>query len=156
MKKAFTLIEIIFVIIIIGVLAVVAIPKFSSLGEVAKVNNLFKVINDFKSNAPATYMNLVDLDNENRANVAIDQLVQVKGKDWHVGKIAGKNSWYWYGKSESSSIARIVFHNKLATNSRKIEINIWCDRFSSEKAKDECTKYTGINADKKYKAVITW
>jgi prepilin-type N-terminal cleavage/methylation domain-containing protein len=38
MKKAFTLIELIFVIVIIGVLASVAIPKFSGLSDSSKVS----------------------------------------------------------------------------------------------------------------------
>ena len=37
MKKAFTLIELIFVIVIIGVLASVAIPKFSGLSDNSKI-----------------------------------------------------------------------------------------------------------------------
>lgn len=38
MKKAFTLIEIIFVIVLIGVLSAVAIPKFASLSDNAKIS----------------------------------------------------------------------------------------------------------------------
>ena len=39
LKKAFTLIELIFVIVIIGVLAAVAIPKFSHLSSNAKISS---------------------------------------------------------------------------------------------------------------------
>lgn len=38
MKKAFTLIELIFVIIIIGILAVVAIPRFAGLTDSARIS----------------------------------------------------------------------------------------------------------------------
>ncbi|MEA2112212.1 MAG: type II secretion system protein [Campylobacterota bacterium] len=38
MKKAFTLIELIFVIVIIGVLASVAVPKFSGLSDNSKIS----------------------------------------------------------------------------------------------------------------------
>ena len=39
MKKAFTLIELIFVIVIIGVLTAVAVPKFSGLTDNAKISS---------------------------------------------------------------------------------------------------------------------
>lgn len=39
MKKAFTLIELIFVIVIIGVLASVAVPKFAGLSDSAKISS---------------------------------------------------------------------------------------------------------------------
>jgi len=37
MKKAFTLIELIFAIVIIGVLAAVAVPQFSGLSDNSKI-----------------------------------------------------------------------------------------------------------------------
>lgn len=39
MNKAFTLVELIFVIVIIGVLSAVAIPQFSKLGDNAKISS---------------------------------------------------------------------------------------------------------------------
>jgi len=45
MKKSFTLIELIFVIVIIGLLAVVAIPKFKNLTLHAKNASIKSIIN---------------------------------------------------------------------------------------------------------------
>jgi len=49
MKKAFTLIELIFVIVIIGVLASVAIPKFSHLTTHAKSSGVKSVVTSVQS-----------------------------------------------------------------------------------------------------------
>ena len=48
-KKAFTMIELIFVIVIIGILASVAIPKLSATRDDAKVSVLAKAIQSIKS-----------------------------------------------------------------------------------------------------------
>ena len=53
MKQAFTMIELIFVIVIIGILAVIAIPKFSATRndaqKVTEINSLANCLNDIAS-----------------------------------------------------------------------------------------------------------
>jgi general secretion pathway protein G len=53
MKKAFSMIELIFVIVIIGILAIIAIPKLNATRDdasmVVDVNNLTNCINDIAS-----------------------------------------------------------------------------------------------------------
>lgn len=50
MKKAFTILELVFVVIILGILAAIALPKFSSSKDEAEIskslNNLRTLIND--------------------------------------------------------------------------------------------------------------
>ena len=49
MKKAFTMVELIFVIVIIGILATVAIPQFSATRDDAKISKLAMAIKTFQS-----------------------------------------------------------------------------------------------------------
>jgi len=94
MKKAFTMIELIFVIVIIGILASVAIPKLSSTRDDAKagqeVSNLSVYIEDITSNymgsgiidANHTNVELKCFESEtNEINGTITLTISVGGND---------------------------------------------------------------------------
>jgi len=55
MKKAFTMIELIFVIVIIGILAAVAIPKLAATRDDAKIANIITNVRTLLRDAPAYY-----------------------------------------------------------------------------------------------------
>ena len=76
MRKGFTLIELIFVIIIIGILAGVALPKYKGMKENAEVTNVFKVVQDAISSVPPAYLNLEDL---NGTQAEIGEIFVIKG-----------------------------------------------------------------------------
>jgi len=55
MKKAFTMIELIFVIVIIGILAAVAIPKLAATRDDAKIANIITNARTLLRDAPSYY-----------------------------------------------------------------------------------------------------
>nr|MCR6777983.1 type II secretion system GspH family protein [Campylobacter lari] len=81
MKKAFTIIELVFVVIILGVLAAVALPKFSTSKDEAStaqaLGNLKTFINDISSyvlkneslSSIALMSNVVNIKNEDLSNL---------------------------------------------------------------------------------------
>ena len=80
MKKAFTMIELIFTIVIIGILAAVAIPKLAATRDDAKVskraNEVMNVANEIASFAVSQGTNNINIANvSNAANSMIDRKV---------------------------------------------------------------------------------
>ncbi len=71
MKKAYTLIELVFVIVIIGVLASVAIPKFTNLTKNAKSSGIKSVVTSVQAS----------IDNIHGKWIIDDSMKQFKGAD---------------------------------------------------------------------------
>ena len=55
-KKAFTMLELVFILVILGILAAVAIPKISARRDDAKLVALKSDINTLKSSFPAYFL----------------------------------------------------------------------------------------------------
>ena len=139
MKKAFTLIELIFVIVIIGLLAAVAVPKFLNLKQSAEAANIVKTTIDTASAAVNVAVNLRDLEGNN--SFKLKDLVKLDGKGWsYIEPGVDHNGSYEYNDSVTKDlIAKVTLYE--ANNT--VEYHINCDNFSDPKTKDKCKELLG-------------
>jgi len=130
MKRAFTLIELIFVIVIIGLLAAVAVPKFVNLKQHAEASSVVKTTVDASQQAVEAAINQRDL--ENNTSYTLKDLIQVKGKNW---------SWTDDNTTEYKDNGNVVSKIQLGKGWVYYEIN--CSNFSDDKSAEKCAKLLG-------------
>ncbi|HEB9344578.1 TPA: prepilin-type N-terminal cleavage/methylation domain-containing protein [Campylobacter coli] len=93
MKRAFTILELVFVIVILGILAAIALPKFSSSRDEAEVskslNNLKTLINDISiyalKNSDLSTMNFMS-NVSGVENVDLKNFTGIKEVNFRVGE----------------------------------------------------------------------
>ena len=141
MKKAFTLIELIFVIVIIGLLAAVAVPKFLNLKQSAEAHNVAKTTVDMAQQAAEVAVNQRDL--EDNVNFTLRDLIKLDGKGWkYVGE---QNGSYEYNDTVTGElIAKITLYsidNPEANDT--INYKIDCTQFRDPRTQAKCKKVIG-------------
>ena len=135
MKKAFTLIELIFVIVIIGLLAAVAVPKFLNLKQHATANNVIKTTVDGAQQAVETATNWQDL--ENNTTFVLSDVLKIKGKNWTYDS-ATANGRYHYDEG-GNVVAEINF----SRDNREVNYSINCNNFSDSTTQSKCQNVLG-------------
>jgi len=141
MKKAFTLIELIFVIVIIGLLAAVAVPKFLNLKQSAEAHNVAKTTIDMAQQAAEVAVNQRDL--EDNVNFTLRDLIKLDGKGWKY--VEEQNGSYEYNDTVTGElIAKITLYsidNPEANDT--INYKIDCNKFRDPRTQAKCKKVIG-------------
>jgi general secretion pathway protein G len=116
LKKGFSLLEIIFVVVIIGIIAMLALPKLGNIGSDAKVNAIKQDIFTLKSNLQSYYLLNQKIDK-------ISDVVSLNPKTWD---IADKKVIYKDNEKECISLSvdekniSIVVNNNDSTICQKL------------------------------------
>jgi len=139
-RNGFTLIELIFVILIIGVLSAVAVPKFKNLKQNAEASNVLKVGKDAFSTIPSSYVNLVDMEElYDDTNILLSNLVSIDGKNWTVTDSAGANGQTAAYRDDTADVVVLTFN----PDDRNVTLDIDCTKFKDSTTRTKCNRNNG-------------
>jgi len=143
MKNAFTLIEIIFVIVIIGIISATAVLKLTNLKYNSKVITIINTTKSTAEQALESAQNRIYL--EDNDTFKLNDLVSVKGKGWKYNASYKDGDYYYPNKAGNKSYAYVV----LDTSNRQIIYRINCSVFENEKEQEICERYNDDNSEQK-------
>ena len=169
MKRSFTLIELIFAIVVIGILAFAAIPQLKNLQKRAWVTNIIKqtregakevaesatIYKDLEGKVWDPHCNNINYPDNPRwsNNFCLKNLISLKGKNWKYG-MRTIDEWFFNGISDTrSQVAQI------GINATNVWYVIDCRHFdrpyyNDPKARAICKEM--LNGSEYEKVILNW
>ncbi len=135
MRQGFTLIELIFVIVIIGLLSAVAVPKFLHLKQNAEASNLIKNVVDGAQQTTETAVNWQDMENNN--TFVLSDVLKLKGKGWTYDSTTANGRYYY---NDGSNLVAEINFSRVA---REVNYSIDCNQFQDAQTQSKCQSILG-------------
>ena len=134
MRRGFTLIETVFVLLILAVLAGVAVPKFLALRENARVKMIVTTTINGAASAYTAAQNLANLDDN--TTFKLKDILEIKAAGWYYNAAYFDGAWYCPNPEKTRSYGAIV----LDQTKRAVVYRILCDAFEKESERRACER----------------